>query len=1282
MSEVTIDRLQIEIEAQASKGSKGIEQFIKSIEKLKSLTIGGTQGLSKLQNDFENLNKSIQPLTDKLKNISVPLEKLKSSINGLGNTDIGALKIQAEVARLQASLDRSALSSARAKVGIEKLEIANRKAAESASYRAQAEKDLDDIIKKTIQSQENLSNLKSVLPNNSEIPKTSNLATSITDLKNSIEGSAKQIEEATQRANEAFYKMDGSAGAALDNINAKIELQRLKLIQLNQTYLQAVNEFGSESSQAFNIQGKIVGIEGVINNLVARSDKLAESLRNVEDAAKSTTQELRALQLSSSQTEDLTITLDKLDSIREAQSLKNLSSEYENATKKITDINKEMKGKNKTLRDQTNATKQETSAIGNWINSLGKVLKRVVLVSIAYKALKETIKFVSDGIKSAISAPEIENMFNVAFGSLAYEADMFAQKLKKAFGVDVIASKQMLATFQNFNVSMGIGANTATKMSKSLTQLAYDMASLNESDPQKVFENLQSGLQGMPRALYKYGISITDANIKQTAFRYGIGATGRELTSQEKIVARYITILEQTKTSQGDLERTLQSPSNQLRIFQSQMVAAGRAIGEAFMPFVQAVLPWLNTLAVLLERVGYAIASFTYGLFGRNFAAEMKKKQEDLKGMQNIIGGIGDAQDGLADSTKKAAKETKSLISGFDELNILQKQNQDFAGSGATGGGGFEFDVPTLPEPEGLSVYEKMADDILKIISSIFQSIKDFWDKYFAKPFADAWAKIEPQLKALQKTFEKIFNDILTLAEPIANWFFGHAIPMLQQLIETGGDVLAGLLESINMVISDVWDALFPMIKSFIELALPAITDFVTETIKTFGTLFQQVKKIFDSIWSDAIKPVLDLISQIWQDLMMDIKILWDEWGATTFENIRAAIENLGEFFLKLWGEFLKPIFGEIVSVLGTLWEEHLNPLVQKIGDFALAFVNAALEIYNEFISPIVKWIIETFYPPVAGAINDIISIVGDLLGFIIDVASGIIDAFKGVVDFVVGVFTSDWERAWKGIQEYFSGIWEIISNVFSGVIATIQNLWDTFSSWISASWNTVWSSISTFFSGIWEGISQTAITIVGIIKKTINDFLDGIKTVWTTGWNAVKNTFILIWNAIKDFISPIIETISGWIDGLINSVKGAIDWVKNLLGLNKEAKETMPVSSPETNSQNRSSARSEENSNNNFRNIPAFANGGVVREPTYALVGEYQNARSDPEVIAPQSTIKESVVAANGELVGALYQMATMIVQAIEDNATEVQQDPDAMFKVIRKKATNYKRNTGSPAF
>ena len=45
--------------------------------------------------------------------------------------------------------------------------------------------------------------------------------------------------------------------------------------------------------------------------------------------------------------------------------------------------------------------------------------------------------------------------------------------------------------------------------------------------------------------------------------------------------------------------------------------------------------------------------------------------------------------------------------------------------------------------------------------------------------------------------------------------------------------------------------------------------------------------------------------------------------------------------------------------------------------------------------------------------------------------------------------------------------------------------------------------------------------------------------------------------------------------------------------------------------------------------NIPtptAFANGGVVSGPTYALVGEYAGASNNPEVIAPLSKLREYI--------------------------------------------------------
>lgn len=49
--------------------------------------------------------------------------------------------------------------------------------------------------------------------------------------------------------------------------------------------------------------------------------------------------------------------------------------------------------------------------------------------------------------------------------------------------------------------------------------------------------------------------------------------------------------------------------------------------------------------------------------------------------------------------------------------------------------------------------------------------------------------------------------------------------------------------------------------------------------------------------------------------------------------------------------------------------------------------------------------------------------------------------------------------------------------------------------------------------------------------------------------------------------------------------------------------------------------------------NIPtptAFANGGVVSGPTYALVGEYAGASNNPEVIAPLSKLREYITPAN----------------------------------------------------
>jgi hypothetical protein len=48
-------------------------------------------------------------------------------------------------------------------------------------------------------------------------------------------------------------------------------------------------------------------------------------------------------------------------------------------------------------------------------------------------------------------------------------------------------------------------------------------------------------------------------------------------------------------------------------------------------------------------------------------------------------------------------------------------------------------------------------------------------------------------------------------------------------------------------------------------------------------------------------------------------------------------------------------------------------------------------------------------------------------------------------------------------------------------------------------------------------------------------------------------------------------------------------------------------------------------------RNIPAFANGGIISGPTMGLMGEYPGARSNPEVVAPLDKLKDMLGGGQG---------------------------------------------------
>lgn len=182
----------------------------------------------------------------------------------------------------------------------------------------------------------------------------------------------------------------------------------------------------------------------------------------------------------------------------------------------------------------------------------------------------------------------------VVFGRNAQMIQAWADDAALNMGLSKNAALGAASTFGNLFVSMGIGERATNTMSTGIVELAGDLASFNNMDPTEVLEKLRAGLVGEAEPLRQLGVNITAAATEAKAMELGLGGVGRELTAAEKAQANYAIIMEQTTTAQGDFARTSEGMANQQRITAATFQDTMAAIGQAFIPIIEAILPQIT----------------------------------------------------------------------------------------------------------------------------------------------------------------------------------------------------------------------------------------------------------------------------------------------------------------------------------------------------------------------------------------------------------------------------------------------------------------------------------------------------------------------------------------------------------------------------------------------------------------------------------------------------------------------------------------------------------------
>ncbi len=208
-----------------------------------------------------------------------------------------------------------------------------------------------------------------------------------------------------------------------------------------------------------------------------------------------------------------------------------------------------------------------------------------------------------DSIQMANDAVESEQLFSVSMGNMEASARAWSESLSASLGLNAYEVRKNVGMLNVMFGSMGLGEQEAYNMATGMTELANDMASFYNLSTDEAFDKLRAGITGETEPLKRLGILVDENTIKQYAMKNGISKTGKELTQQQKLQARYGAIMEQTAKAQGDLARTMDSPTNQLRKLNAQFDMAKIALGQALQPALIAVLPVLTSFATGLSRV-------------------------------------------------------------------------------------------------------------------------------------------------------------------------------------------------------------------------------------------------------------------------------------------------------------------------------------------------------------------------------------------------------------------------------------------------------------------------------------------------------------------------------------------------------------------------------------------------------------------------------------------------------------------------------------------------------
>lgn len=1047
----------------------------------------------------------------------------------------------------------------------------------------------------------------------------------------------------------------------------------------------SVNDMGNKAKTALNKQAD--AFAKLNNEYAAQEQKVSELKKKIAEYGeqKVPTDEYREIQTQISQATQ------KLNSLKAAQDKflstggKQNSSSFKKMQYDIEELENEIKYAKAELADLEasggaftlgSKTQEAVSMMQRFELEEQKLANMNNRIHTSYDAINNSVegyknKLAEEARKlSEVKAKEKEAAQEAArLRSIADNAEIGEQSI-----VDLNRELEELKLRQADLSAAGIGHgyeeydNNARRIAHINDELKKYKATLNgvsnaEQKTAEASDKVANASEKTARSFKKTGKAAKRAG-------HSIGGMTRMILLANIVQRVFMAAVNAVKDGFTNLAQYSSSTNNSISMLWGSLETLKNSLATAFAPILSVVAPILSKFIDMLSTAASYVSMFFSFLSGKSTYTKAIAVQKDYAGsLKDTASGAKDAADG----TKEATEAAEEYLSPLDDINKMDKQDSGNGSGGSGGGGGGagggSGSGPLFEEVPIDNKFASLLDSVLDKLKQIRDIFMDgFWDGL--GDYKPVLEELKKDLKSIGEHIKDIFTDknVQEAAKRFATLFIYNMGKTVGSFVSIGLTIAANVVGGIESYLEENTERIKKWLVRMFDLGseISIIVGNLSATIaeifqQTFGSqTAQNITGNIIGIFTTAFGEIILLATSFSKDVM-------DAITAPIIENkdkIIEAINNTLEVIESLT-QSVEDFVQHLADKLTELYDEHIGPFVNDIRDGLTKIVGTILDVYNQYIAPIldqwgqkfdevlngpvgdaldhvideigklidaldwlwnsvlvplINWLIETIIPviaPIVAWIGDtLLSIVAGVSGM----ADGVLTQLDGIIQFLAGVFSGDWAKALSGILTYVKGFKKNIDIIFNFIKNQIL---DPISKWVDQIFKTDWVEAFGVIGDYMNGWARNIKNIFGAVKQIfigIVNFVNGVLSGnWEQAWNGIKNILGGAWNGMVSVIKSPINLIIGLMNGLLraaqimqNGVAKALNkinvsvpsWVTSLTGVRSLGFHIGYWSAP---------------------HIPYLAQGAVI-PPNKEFMAVLGDQKSGNNIEAPEGLIRKIV--------------------------------------------------------